>query len=164
MNPQARTTSSRTAFTLAEIIVVVVVVGIAAAVIVPQAVDSSDSQSIAAARVLAADLEYARDTAINLGTPIAVTFSVSQGTYSLTNASQPVIHPITKAAYTVKYSTTPGMSRVVIGQANFGGGSVITFSETGAPDKDGYVTLQAGAHSYRITVAPATGKVTVTGS
>ncbi|RPI58346.1 MAG: prepilin-type N-terminal cleavage/methylation domain-containing protein [Planctomycetaceae bacterium] len=155
----------RFAFTLVEILAVVVILAVSAAVVIPKAVGTSDMQAQAAARMLAADLEYARDLSITMAKPTTVTFNVTGNSYVLTNASGNIIHPITKLpAYAVNFTTQSGFGQVKLSSASFNGGSSFTFDETGAPDKDGYVTLQAGTHSYKITVSPATGKVSVTGS
>jgi prepilin-type N-terminal cleavage/methylation domain-containing protein len=152
-------------FTLAEVIMVTVVIATIAAVVIPQALEGSDVQSVSAARTMAADLEYARDLAISLATPITVTFDTAHDSYRLTNASRDIIHPITKApAYVVSFPATPGLSRADIVSADFSGTATVTFDETGAPDRAGTVTIQLKSHVYRVAVAAATGKVTVTGS
>jgi Tfp pilus assembly protein FimT len=144
---------------------VVIIVAIAAAMIIPQALDSSSFQALSAARVICGDLEYARDLAITSSTPVTVTFDTVGNTYTLTNTSGNLIHPITKATpYTVNFGAMKGFARVDVLTAAFGSNARVTFDETGAPDNAGTVTLVAGPHSYRIDVAAATGKVTVTGS
>lgn len=152
-------------FTMAELLTVVVIIGIMAAIVIPQAVSGSDVQALSGARMIAADLEYARDLSISLAKPITVTFDTAAESYNLTNASQAIIHPITKAStYAVNFKTTSGFSDADILTANFGGLSTVTFDETGAPDRNGQVTLQVKSHLYTIAVSPSTGKVTVTGS
>lgn len=149
------------AFTLVEVLVVVLILAIAAAVVIPQAVDASDVQSLSAARTLACDIEYARDLAITLAEPITVKFERANNTYRLRNASSDLIHPISRKAFVVNFSAQSGMSKVKLLSDTFTNDQV-TFNETGSPDGSGSVTIQAGPASYRIDVAPATGKVNVT--
>ena len=52
-------------FTLVVLLVVIILIGIAAAVVVPRMAQSSDVQVISAARILAADLQYAQNLAIS---------------------------------------------------------------------------------------------------
>ena len=59
---KAQGSPDRRGVTLVELMVVLVLLSIAAAVIVPQAVQSSDLEAVSAARVLAADLNYAPST------------------------------------------------------------------------------------------------------
>lgn len=151
-------------FTLVEVIVVVVLLSIAAAVVVPQALDTSDLQAMSAARMIASDLEYARDLAITSTDRVTVTFAPSTETYQLTNTSGAIVHPITKAAsYAVDFRTTKGFERVDLVSANFDGAVSVVFDETGAPTSinQGIVTVQAGSVSYQIRVDAGTGRVSV---
>ena len=50
----------RLGFTLIEIIVVVVILAIVAAIAIPSAISTGDLQVISAARIIAADLQYAQ--------------------------------------------------------------------------------------------------------
>lgn len=154
----------RSGFTLVEIIVVVMILAIAAAVVVPQAIGSSDLQAVSAARTTASDIEYARDLAITTAQSVTVTFNVSGNSYTLTSGGAAIQHPITKAStYSMNFATQSGFSMAKLKTATFTGAAV-TFDETGAPNNAGTVTLQAGAHLYTIDVAAATGKVSVSGS
>jgi len=144
-----------------EILVVVIIMGIAAGVVIPMAVDSGDLQAAGAARMLASDLQYAQNVAITTQTPVTVTFAVSGDSYTLSNASGPLIHPMTKDAYTVDFNTTNGFSTVDVTSAAFGGGDEVTFDELGAPDNPGSVRIQVGAYTYQVTVSAATGRVKV---
>ncbi len=143
---------------------VVLIVGIAAAMVIPSAVNTSDLQVMSAARMLATDLQYAQDTAITSQLPVTVTFTPASETYSLTNASGTLIHPITKDAYTVNFGATQGFSAVDIVSADFDGAAQVTFDELGTPSAAGDVVMQAGPHVYTVTVAAVTGRVTASGS
>ena len=153
--------TSERAFTLVEILVVVIIMGIAAGVVIPMAVDSGDLQASGGARVLASDLQYAQNVAITTQTPVTVTFNTAGDSYTLSNASGPLIHPMTKDAYTVDFDTTNGFSSVDVVSASFGGETEVTFDELGAPDDPGSVTIRVGTYTYRVTVSAATGRVTV---
>ena len=151
-------------FTLMELIVVMVILAIAAAVAVPMAVSTGDMQVIAAARLLSADLQYAQSEAVTAQQPVTVEFTPSEETYGLvwTNTSAPLIHPMTKGAYTVDFRSRDGFADLDLVSVSFGGGSSVVFDELGAPDEEGDVTLQAGTHVYQVSLASVTGKVTVT--
>jgi prepilin-type N-terminal cleavage/methylation domain-containing protein len=151
-------------FTLMELIVVIVILAIAAAVAVPMAVGTGDMQVIGAARMLSADLQYAQSEAVTAQQPVTVSFTPSQETYALTwtNTSAPLIHPMTKGAYTVDFRNRDGFANLDVVSASFGGSQSVEFDELGAPDEAGTVTLQAGEHVYQVSLASVTGKVTVT--
>ena len=57
--------SSRRAFTLIELIVVIVIMAIAAVLAVPMMSSAADMQLQAAANMLAADIEYAKNLAVS---------------------------------------------------------------------------------------------------
>ena len=149
-------------FTLIELLVVVLVLAIVAAVAVPLAVGTGDMQVISAARMISADLQYAQNTAVTTQEPATVTFIPNSESYSLSNASGVIIHPITKEAYVVDFGSRRGFGGLDIVSADFGGKAWVTFDELGAPDSPGSVTLRCGPHIYIVSVATATGKVTVT--
>ncbi len=149
-------------FTLLEILVVVIILSIIAAVAVPMAVGTGDMQVISAARMISADLQYAQNIAITTQKPVTVTFSPSTESYGLSNTSGSLIHPMTKDDYTMDFKSRDGFSDLDIVSASFGGGATVTFDELGAPDNSGTVILSAGPHVYQVSVAIATGKVTVT--
>lgn len=159
---ERRGSPAREAVTLVELMVVLVLLSIVAAVIVPRAVQTSDLEVVSAARVLAADLNYAQDLAITSQTPVTLTFNVTQNSYTLSNQSGTLIHPITKEEYQTVFSAENGFGKTEILSAAFGSESAVTFDELGAPDSSGTVALQAGAHMYNVSVASATGRVTVT--
>ncbi len=151
-------------FTLIEIMVVVMILAIVAAVVIPQAVGTKDLQVMSAARMFATDLQYAQDTAITSQVPITVTIDTNAESYALSNASGNLEHPITKYEYVVDFMAQKGFESMDIVSVDFGGGNTIVFDEMGSPDNAGTITLRAGSHVYRVTVAVATGKVTVIAS
>ena len=158
----ARATWATGAFTMAEILVVVIILAVAAAIVVPMAVDTGDLQASSGAQMLAADLQYAQNMAITTQQLVTVTFEPTANRYTLSNASGTLIHPIKKTAYVVDFDTTDGLSKLRLMSASFASTTVVRFDELGAPSNAGVVTLQAGASILRINVAAATGRITVT--
>jgi len=149
-------------FTLVEVILVVLLVAILAAIAVPLVIDSTSGQTVAAARRIASDLQYAQNLAIATQTPVTVTFSVDEETYGLANASGALIHPMTNNAYEVCFASEPGLESLNIVSVQFSGTSEVTFDELGAPSSAGSIVLQAGPHTIRLDVANASGLVSVT--
>ncbi len=155
---------ARGGYTLAEVLVVVMILSIAAAMVIPNVISTSDMQAVGAARIIAADLQYAQSVAITTQVPVTVEFDPASESYSLRNASGLLIHPMNKTGYTIRFSSLNGYDRLDVTSASFGGTASVTFDEMGSANNSGTVVVQAGAHVYRIAVAPATGKVTVTRS
>ena len=149
-------------FTLVEIMVVLVVIAIVVAVAAPYVVSTKDLQVISATRMIAADLQYAQSLAITSQSQTTVSFNSGNESYSLTNESGSVIHPMTKSDYVVNFSTLGGFEHLNIVSANFNGSSSVSFDSLGSPVSAGEVTVQAGPHIYRVDVAAATGRVSVT--
>lgn len=143
---------------------VVVIIGIAAAVIIPNVINTSDLQAMSAARMVTTDLQYAQDTAITTQTPVSVIFQPSAERYRLKNTSTDLINPITKDTYIVDFTSLRGFDEVDIVSASFSGANWVTFDELGTPNAGGTVVLRAGPHVYTISVAAVTGAVTVTRS
>ncbi len=162
MPTNARPNSTPSAFTLVEILVVVIILAIAAAIVVPSMSGTASMQATAAARMISADLQYAQNMAITYQELVFVDFTTSGEYYELSNASGPLIHPMTKSDYTVNFATQGNFGRLDVVSADFAGNPRVTFDEIGAPDNPGSVTVAAGGISYSIAVAPATGRVTVT--
>lgn len=153
----------RCVFTLVEIIVVLVILAIVAAMTVPYVTGAASIQASSAARLIMSDLEYAQSQAITTQTPVSVTFNVSGDSYTVSNASGTLIHPISKEAYVVDFDTSSGFENVSVSAVDFGGASDVTFDALGAPDNNGTVTVVAGSHTYTVTVASVSGRVTVAG-
>ena len=160
MSQPSKQRNSR-AFTLVELIVVMVIMAIAAAMAAPYAIDTGSAGATAAARIITCDLQFAQDEAITSQVPVTVAFSTAGESYSLSNASGALIHPINKTSYVIDFNALRGLNGVDVVSASFGGGSSVTFDELGSPDNAGNVTVQCGSDSYVVNVAAATGKVTV---
>jgi len=145
-----------------EVLLVVTIIGIAAAMIIPGLSGMGDIQATSAARAVLADMQYAQNEAIVTQQPITVAFDLADESYELRNAGgAPLVHPITKAGFSIHFPTARGLEKVQILSADFGGNVSVTFDTLGSPDNDGQVTVGADGNTYRITVAPVTGKVSV---
>ena len=149
------------AFTLVELLMVILILAIVGAVVVPMAVGTTSMQAQSAARIVMSDLEYAQNQAIVTQVDITVTFDTNGNSYSVSNESGTLIHPITKQAYTVDFDTQRGLGSVALSSASFNGQPSVTFGALGSPDAEGTVTVAAGSHGYTVTVAPITGRVSV---
>ncbi len=140
---------------------VIVILGIVAAMVLPGFATTGDLQGEAAASIIADDLQYAQSHAVTTQSPVTVSFNISGNSYQVSNESGPLIHPMTKDEHMVDFSTRAGFDAVDITATSFSSQSV-TFDALGEPDNSGSVTLEAGSFEFRVTVAPVTGKVTVT--
>lgn len=147
-----------------ELLVVVVIIAIAAAMVIPYAINTDDLEVASAARMISTDLQYAQNTAITSQTPITVSFNTVGESYTLSNASGLLIHPMSKSDFVIDFSAQRGFESLDIVSASFAGAATVTFDELGSPDNSGTITLQAGAFVYVVNVAVATGKVTVAAS
>jgi len=162
----AASNSTRGGFTLIEILVVIVILGLLAAVVIPSVANTGQMQVHSAAAMLTSDIQYAQSLAISSQRPVTISFSPSGDYYTVhwSNESDPLEHPIRKKAYVVNFRTEHGFERVELVSASFGGTTDVMFDELGAPDNAGSVVLRAGATVYTVSVASATGKVTVSRS
>jgi prepilin-type N-terminal cleavage/methylation domain-containing protein len=149
------------AFTLAELIVVMVILGVMAALVIPYASSNSGTQAQAAARMLTADIEYAQNLATVTQGWVQVNFDAANKHYWITNASGDVAHPITQKSKYEFFFGGSGFDKVTLANPSFGGPN-LRFGPLGDPVSGGSVKVVAGATSYTITVAPVTGKATVT--
>ncbi|MFP4356467.1 MAG: GspH/FimT family pseudopilin [Phycisphaerae bacterium] len=153
------------AFTLVEIIIVVVILSIIAAVSVPSWSTASDSaQSMAALRIVSADLEYAQSIAITYRKEVTVEFDISGDSYTVKDAGGFVTHPINRDDFAVDLNDISGTDKADITAAEFGSptGVKLVFDETGTPvGAGGSLTIKVGETTSKIHVSTATGRVTV---
>ncbi len=159
--PRKRNSLMRQGLTLIEILVVLVILGIAAAMVVPRLSSMGDLQVASAARAMVANVQYAQNEAIITQTPVTVAFDAAAESYQLQDAGGVVMqHPITKRNFVVAFADARGFERVDILSANFNGSAKVAFDPLGSSDQGGQVILSADGQSYRVSIAPVTGKVT----
>jgi len=149
------------AFTLLELMVVMVIMAIMGAIIVPIIAGAGEMQALSAARIIATDLQYAQNVAITMQTPVTVQFDASADSYSLSNASGLLKHPMTNKDYVVDFRTRGNFEQLDLVSASFNSGASVIFDELGSPDAGGSVTVVGGSQTYRIDVTSVTGAVSV---
>lgn len=167
----------RGGFTVIEIIVVVIIIGIAAMMAVPMLSSAASMQLRSAAYVVAADLEYAKNTAISTQRNYAVLFDPTNNRYEVKawngSSYEQVSHPVKKTPdYVVDFGADNRLDSVNITAADFDGSSGVRFdylgsayaengSGSGAALTSGTVTLQAAGETKSISVTPVTGYITI---
>jgi len=153
------------AFTLLEVLIVVVLIAIAAMLIVPMAGSAAGMQVRSAANVIAADLEYAKSTAISRGQKLSVVFDEAGESYQIEDENGNVIqHPVRKGFdYVVDFETI-GLDKVDIVDADFDSTNEVKFDYLGSPYNgndnalnSGAVSLQAGNTTATVNVEAVTG-------
>ncbi|MDP6544725.1 MAG: GspH/FimT family pseudopilin [Phycisphaerae bacterium] len=147
-------------FTLTEVLMTVIVIVIAATVVVPLLGSSDYSVTVAGARRVASDLQYAQDMAIATQKDITVGFDVNRESYWLSNESGVLIHPITNNAYTTDFRVDKELSQLDI--VTVSGGGLVTFDPIGVPNRQCNIVLRAGRNTFNVTVSSVTGTVSVT--
>ena len=159
----------RKGFTLLEIIVVVVILMIAAVMTVPLMSSGAGTKTLAAAQMVAADLEYARSMAFTRGHIYRVTFDTGAGRYQVEDQDGVVVaHPVNRgSSYIVKFAGGR-LDGGRIDSVSFDGTVQVRFDALGSPYNghgtplnSGVVTLQAGSHSQTVHIEPVTGLITV---
>lgn len=150
------------AFTLVEVLMVVVILGVAAWLVVPQLSSPSTLTIQAAARAVIGDLLVAQNEAIGMQAARKAVFDTAGNSYKLTDqADQTLVMNWRGGSYQTNFNDDKRFAGVRLSAADFGGQSVVSFDDMGSPSSGGAIDLTAGGVSYRITVAPFTGRVTV---
>jgi len=129
-------------FTLVELLIVIVLLGIAAGLALPMLGDAKPLQLREAARLLAADIEFAQNESIAHGDdPRLITFDTAKNCYWIAPASAPDT-PITDLVRQEPYLVTLGAGR---------------------PDQTttATITLAAGSSALIVQVASGSGEVTI---
>lgn len=153
------------AFTLIEVIVVLTIIAIAAAMVVPSMLQGGTMSAQAAARMIIADLLVAQNEAIARQAACRVIFDVANDGYELRMASGDPVEASWRlggGTSVVDLTADSRFQGVRLTAADFGDGKdYIQYDDVGVPDTGGYVELEGGTVSYRITVSPVTGRVTI---
>lgn len=113
----------------------------------------------AAARRIAADLDLARNHAMNASAPQEVQFNAANDPgYTLVGLAH-LDHPVDE--YTVSADRDlDGAEGVSI---DFGGDLSVIFDIYGKPDSGGTVQIRVGAHNRTITLDAETGRASISG-
>jgi type II secretory pathway pseudopilin PulG len=141
--------------TLIDLAITVLVVGILAAAAVPRFAGALHTyRADAAAKRVAADLNFARDQAIATSVAQTVTFASNGKSYALNGVSDPD-HP--SRSYEVVLAEEP---YAVKANVSLGSSKSVTFDIYGRPDHGGTITVSAGSESKVVTVDATTGRAT----
>ncbi len=187
-NAQTRPAGARS-YTLIELIMVLAVLGLAAAILIPNMVGTDSLTTQAAVRLLIADLSFAQSDALANQEFRRVVFYDDGAGYCIINVpDQNFVTPADLDAYTdyvfdplrkmgryiVNFTTDARFEGVAVSDANIDGIALedrpeITYDQLGGtvvaggiPGTGGNIDIAYNDISYRITVAPFTGKLTVT--
>ena len=155
--------TSRSGFSLLEIIIAAVILCIAGVMIIPMMSSASSTQIRSASNMIAADLEYTKSMAITKGQDFTVVFNAATESYQIQDQDGAIIpHPVKKGFdYEVNFSNDDRLNKVDIDNVNFNSASTVTFDYLGTPDNGGDITLAADGVIVTITVEPVTGFVTI---
>jgi type IV fimbrial biogenesis protein FimT len=155
--PQIARSETRRGFTLVDLTITVLIMGVVAATASPRFAALLTSYTAeAAARRVAADLNYAASAAAQTSQSVTVTFNVSGDSYSVVGVDSPD-HP--GSAWAV--SLTNGGYNVDLVSVDFAATQTVTFNAYGRPNNPGSIILSSGSDSATIVVDAATGRATV---
>ena len=144
----------RRGVTLIDLAITVLVVGILAAAAVPRFAGALHVYRVdAAAKRLAADLNFARDQAIATSVARTVTFDSAGTRYTLSGIADP---DKPSQTYAVTLSAEPYVVSAAVSLTS----RSVTFNIYGRPDHGGTVTVSSGGVSKVVTVDATTGRAT----
>lgn len=151
----------RTAFTLVELLIIVAILAVMALLVVPHMTGAGDHQVQGAARTLISDISFAQGDAMSRQATRKVVFDVENNSYRLTDGSDTVLAASWQGgSYQRDFDDDGRYAGVKLVDTSFDSGTLV-FDDLGAPVSGGYVDMKSGDSSYRVTVAPFTGRVTV---
>lgn len=187
-NPCSRTTVARS-YTLIELIMVMAVLALAAALLVPHMIGRDSLAVQAAVRLVIADLSFAQSDALANQEYRRIHFYPDGRGYCMyrvtgadfNNPFDPatadyILDPLgAMRDYIVDFSTNERFEGISISAADIDGilllpdGTDISYDalggtvmDVGVPGTGGWITIASPTGSYRIDIAPFTGKLTVT--
>ena len=177
----------RRGYTLIEVLIVVTVLGLAASLLVPYLSSKGDFDTQSAVRTLIADISFAQSDALANQGFRSVYFYPDGTGWCLVRASEdslgdefdpatadyvydPLASNSEAGAYIMNLRDRQQFSSVRVQSVNLDSGKrVLTFDELGGtvaaggiPGTGGSVVLTSPEASYRLDIAPVTGKVRVT--
>ena len=161
----------RHAFTLIEVLMVVAIMGLAGMVVVPQMLNASSLGVQAAARAVVGDTLYLQSNAIASQRERQLRFNVGEnwyGLYDISDSENPVMleanwvgNGVGDNTYRIDFGKDSRFEGVSIVSANFGGNTYLDFDSLGSPLTGGNVLLQGDGFQIRVSIAPFTGRVTI---
>jgi prepilin-type N-terminal cleavage/methylation domain-containing protein len=144
-------------FTLVELVIVLSIMAITAAIAAPRYAGSLRRYRLdAAAKRIAADIEYVGAYAKARSAPQAVVFNIGTCGYSSAGLKSPDRR---QNNYAVDLTKEP--YRVALISATFGGSLTATFDGYGTPAAGGNVVVGAGNEGRRITLDAVSGKASI---
>ena len=164
----------RSAFTLCELLIVIVFILIIGILSAPYIGEAAQSKLSAAATMIAADIEYARNQAIMNQRPFTVVFGAKgdRYTYAVCDSDNVIPHPLkSDKPFEVSFDNDVRFRKITV-DTEFDSLDAITFDYMGSPFagvqsdellENGKVTLKMNDISVVVTVEPVTGLVTVQG-
>lgn len=167
-----RARPDRSGFTMVELALVIALIGILAWIAYPKVAVLGEMRLDAAARRLAADLRYAQSRSVGTGVTHGIYFEPARGRYTVyaPTPAAPVVDPADRGRpLRVDFARNAEYHGVAIVSASFGSTTAVSFDHFGAPrdsagadlPRPGRVVLSYGGRSETVSVAPATGMVTV---
>ena len=174
---RVRSTASG-AYTLIEMLITIVVLGIASALVVPSIGDAGVLRIQAAVRTLVSDMTFAQTDALAYQQRRAMIFDEANNSYTISDvivstggavSYEPLyLRDGPGGQYIVDFDT--GFDGAKLRKPDFEGDAVLHFDELGAPVADGASDTAAGVGTvyidsdlatYKISIIPYTGQITV---
>ena len=161
------------AFTLVEVLIVVLLLGVVVGLALPSMGDSRMLRLREAARLLAADLEFAENESIAHGDDLRlVKFDTSNNRYWVASAAAPdtpVTDPSNRQPFLTAFGSgrASGLAGVTIQSVSTGGDAILTFDAYGCPDQATDATVQLaiqaaeGTQTLTVRVKAGSGEVSV---
>lgn len=155
--PRRSVHPARSAFTLVELVLVMVIIAIAAAVAAPRYANAAQRYRLdAAAKRIAADLEYAAAYARAKSTQQTLVFDIPGCRYTST------IPAASRPGTTIAVALDAEPYRVRLLSASFGGSATLSLTGFGIPASAGSVLIGAGSEGRRITLSADTARASIT--